>query len=137
MSLTMAAVFLTLLAARCALHHAADQTRAAARFSWGWALVWLLTWCGIRAAHVRVGVDVVSGSQWLCGPVALNLLSALFQRIIAIPTAPRLLVLAAIGVTHLTFAAPMSAFGQPHEGLLVVGAMVAGDLLALEHTHLP
>ena len=65
----------------------------------------------------------------LVQPVALNLLSALFQRIIAIPTAPRLLVLAAIGVTHLTFAAPMSAFGQPHEGLLVVGAMVAGELL--------
>jgi hypothetical protein len=73
-------------------------------------------------------VGGMSAREWVCGPVALTGLFALLQRFIGLPTAPRLLTLAATGLMNLT-TAHFTVLGRPHEGLLIVVALLAGDAL--------
>ena len=112
------------------LSRAANQVLAASRFALSWCALWSLTRMGVWAAHRRyVLVSGVSASGWLCGPVALNLLFALFQRFIALPTVPRFIVLAARVIPFFAFTTPWSELGQPVEGLLVAAAVLVGELL--------
>ena len=127
-----AAVFFVCGCARVWLHRAVDQSLAASRFAWGWGIVWAFAWGGIWDAHRRYRYGVVSGvsaNEWLCGPVAMNLLFALFMRFIALPASTRFIVLVACSVAHLSFTTPVSEFGQPVEGLLLVAVHLVAELL--------
>ena len=123
-----AAVCLVLAAARVGLHRAGNRD-AATCFGWGWCALWslsrLVLW--LAQGHYAL-VGGMSAREWVCGPVALTGLFALLQRFIGLSTAPRLLTLAATGLMNLT-TAHFTVLGRPHEGLLIVVAILAGDVL--------
>jgi len=117
------------------LHRAPDQTRAHAQFAWGWCAAWTVTWAGIAVAqHLFVVVSGLS-SHVFAAFGALYALIALFQRFIALPMAPRLLTSLFIVNAHSSWTPPMSEFGQPHEGLLVIAALLVGELLGHPFEH--
>jgi hypothetical protein len=57
------------------------------------------------------------------------MLVAIFQRLVAMPEKPRFLVLTTWGLANFAFDPAHSELGNLQEGLLVVGALLIGELL--------
>ena len=73
-------------------------------------------------------VSYVSAGAWTWGCLFF-LLWALFQRLIALPIAPRLLTLLAFGAGSASCVPRCSEIGQPNEALLFTAALLVGELL--------
>ena len=70
---------------------------------------------------------LTSGEFWCLA--TLRLLFSLVQCFIAIPAAPRLIVLSSLSLAHATMSTPFSELGQQHEGLLTFAALLTGELI--------
>lgn len=118
-----------LASARVCAHHATDQVNAHTRFAWLWCALWTFGWAAFWAAQRRFvlidcSVRCLSGREFL-GPVAFSATFALWQRFIAIPVIPRMLVLTAHALAHLTSAHSQSELGSSIEGILIIQAVLA------------
>jgi hypothetical protein len=122
-------VFWVSFGIRASFHRVTDQAWAASCFAWAWCALWTLVRISIWALHRRyVLVEGMTSREWLCGPVPMNLLFALFQNFIALPAVPRFLTLAARSIPHFIFTTPLSELGQPVEGTLILAAHLLGEV---------
>jgi hypothetical protein len=153
---TVAATLLLMLNVRAHLHHSTDRA-AHVRFAWGCCAMWAFAWAALVAAHrVTILVTGLLASEFAY-ITATTTLFAVFQRMIALPTLPRLLTLATVALAHFAWTPAFSELGQassaqpapfdipsltvythrprfsrqPHEALLITGALITGEVLGL------
>jgi hypothetical protein len=129
-SVTLSALLWTLLGMRTWMHRDADQASARIRFAWCWCVAWGLTSMSMAVAQRRfLLVSGLSFREVAC-LASLYGLGALFQRLVSLlPATQRMLTVCGF-VAGIASWSPMSELGQPREALLMVAAVLIGELLA-------
>ena len=115
-----------------------DQVKARSDFAWNWCAMLCALFCvitGLRALPFRLGHNHPLGLHGVSPPaftlaLGLHFILAIFQRIIGLPSGPRLIVAMVRFLTHLAWRPSASKeLGQPQEALLVAAALLAGEML--------
>ena len=125
-------VMVFLCGVRAWLQGDTNPVRAHRLFGWIWCATLTLFFIGLAlwCAHRRpVFVSGLSEGAWACC-LAMTFLFAFSQRLIAIPAIPRRITLTSIALAHASYSPALSDFGQPLEALLVVAALLVGELLS-------
>ena len=129
MTASVGLAVLIILAARTGLRRVSDPELAASTFAWGWFMVWTLVWAGICYERRRI---FLAGGTMSCrallGHAALGVVLGVFQRFMALPMAPRILVLAVGSALSMNFMPPVVGLDVSRAGLFIVAAQVLGDL---------